>query len=64
MGHLPMTHYLTGLSATMIAPEILRFVSYESHKLPLYSCPVSAGFPSPADDHLDQDIDLNTISAG
>lgn len=44
----------------MLAPEILRFVPYESYELPLYSCAVSAGFPSPADDHIDQQLDLNT----
>jgi DNA polymerase V len=43
----------------MLSSQFLKFVPYEAHLLPLYSCPVSAGFPSPADDHLDQDIDLN-----
>lgn len=28
-------------------------------KLPLYEFPVSAGFPSPADDYVDKHIDLN-----
>ena len=28
-------------------------------KLPLYEFPVSAGFPSPADDYIDKHIDLN-----
>jgi DNA polymerase V len=28
--------------------------------LPFYSCTVSAGFPSPADDHLQNKLDLNT----
>ena len=27
--------------------------------IPLYSCAVSAGFPSPADDHLEGELDLN-----
>ena len=27
--------------------------------LPLYSCKISAGFPSPADDHLEKNLDLN-----
>lgn len=27
--------------------------------LPLYSCPVSAGFPSPAEDYLEGKLDLN-----
>ncbi len=30
------------------------------HELPLYSNKVSAGFPSPADDHLEMKLDLNT----
>ena len=30
-----------------------------SQPLPLYSCAVRAGFPSPADDHLDTDLDLH-----
>ncbi len=27
--------------------------------LPLYISPIPAGFPSPADDHIDQDLDLH-----
>ena len=27
--------------------------------LPLYTCPVSAGFPSPAEDYLEGQLDLN-----
>lgn len=27
-------------------------------ELPLYACPIPAGFPSPADDHLDSPLDL------
>ena len=27
--------------------------------LPLYSCGVAAGFPSPAEDHIDRALDLN-----
>ena len=27
--------------------------------LPLYACPVSAGFPSPAEDYLEGQLDLN-----
>lgn len=27
--------------------------------LPLYACPVSAGFPSPAEDYIQKNIDLN-----
>ena len=29
-------------------------------ELPLYSCKISAGFPSPADDHLERNLDLNS----
>jgi DNA polymerase V len=28
---------------------------------PLFSCNVSAGFPSPAEDHIDQKLDLNEL---
>lgn len=31
----------------------------KSAKAPLYLSPVSAGFPSPADDFIDKDLDLN-----
>ena len=30
-----------------------------SDRIPLFSCRVPAGFPSPADDHIEQQIDLN-----
>jgi DNA polymerase V len=30
-----------------------------SHRFPLYTCPVSAGFPSPAEDYLEGKLDLN-----
>jgi DNA polymerase V len=29
------------------------------YELPLYACPVSAGFPSPAEDYLEGKLDLN-----
>ena len=28
---------------------------------PLFTCGVSAGFPSPAEDHIDQKLDLNDL---
>ena len=34
-------------------------VGSQSYSLPFYSCSVSAGFPSPADDHLDGELNLN-----
>ena len=33
---------------------------YSDSELPLYSCKISAGFPSPADDHLEKSLDLNS----
>ncbi len=30
------------------------------YKLPLYACSVRAGFPSPADDHIEMHLDLNS----
>ncbi len=32
----------------------------EREGLPLYATPVAAGFPSPADDYIDQQLDLHT----
>ncbi len=43
--------------------ELLKLSSIDSEssiKLPLYSCKISAGFPSPADDHLEKSLDLNS----
>ena len=31
----------------------------KKHLFPLFASPVSAGFPSPADDYIEQDIDLH-----
>ena len=39
--------------------DIQRFVEYQGYQLPLYSSRVRAGFPSPADDHVDTRLDLN-----
>ncbi len=33
---------------------------HSDSELPLYSCKISAGFPSPADDHLERNLDLNS----
>jgi DNA polymerase V len=39
---------------------VLRFVEYPTPlELPLFSSPVEAGFPSPADDHIEGRLDLN-----
>jgi DNA polymerase V len=31
---------------------------FSTRGLPLFACPIPAGFPSPADDHLDEPLDL------
>lgn len=39
--------------------DIFQPKSQQRNALPLYTCPVSAGFPSPADDYLEGKLDLN-----
>ena len=39
--------------------DVLAFVQGTNYDLPFYSCAVQAGFPSPADDHLEGSLDLN-----
>lgn len=39
--------------------ELIENDAKNQHTLPLYSCAVQAGFPSPADDHVSENIDLN-----
>lgn len=51
-------------TAVMRIPEslvdkVLAYVAHKAHQLPLYSNKVSAGFPSPADDHIETQLDLN-----
>lgn len=43
---------------SMINP-VLSYISNQCYQLPLYASSVSAGFPSPADDHIDIKLDLN-----
>lgn len=43
----------------MVVTEIYQLQIGEPCLLPLYADPVQAGFPSPADDHLDEMLDLN-----
>ena len=38
---------------------VMEFVESSGYNLPLYSCSVQAGFPSPADDHMEGELDLN-----
>ena len=40
---------------------IYRVVCLQGYPLPLYRSPVPAGFPSPADDHIDGALDLNDL---
>ena len=42
-----------------LVSDVLRFVECKGFRLPLYSCSVQAGFPSPADDHMAAELDLN-----
>ena len=39
--------------------SVIEFVESSGYNLPLYSCSVQAGFPSPADDHMESELDLN-----
>jgi DNA polymerase V len=39
--------------------EIFRPKRRTNCNLPLYTCPISAGFPSPAEDYLEAKLDLN-----
>ena len=38
---------------------VMKFVESCESRLPLYSCTVQAGFPSPADDYMEGKLDLN-----
>ncbi len=39
--------------------SVLRFVENKGYQLPLYGSKVPAGFPSPADDYIEGQLDLN-----
>ncbi len=41
--------------------ELYPFARAQVIDLPLYSCAIAAGFPSPADDWLEQTLDLNDL---
>jgi DNA polymerase V len=47
------------MNSSRVISEVFCPLSETSHELPLYSCTVSAGFPSPADDYLEGQLDLN-----
>ncbi|MBA3660391.1 MAG: translesion error-prone DNA polymerase V autoproteolytic subunit [Gammaproteobacteria bacterium] len=42
-----------------LIPAVQKFISHKGYKLPLYDSKVPAGFPSPADDHVAESLDLN-----
>lgn len=42
-------------------PQILNYISAKGYKLPLYSSKICAGFPSPADDFIEGELDLNEL---
>jgi DNA polymerase V len=42
-----------------LVPKVHKLIQGQLYALPLYSSRVSAGFPSPADDHLEDQLDLN-----
>lgn len=39
--------------------DVMGYIQSKGYKLPLYSSKVQAGFPSPADDFIEQKLDLN-----
>lgn len=39
--------------------KIMQYTNHAGYMLPLYGSKVSAGFPSPADDHMEKKLDLN-----
>ncbi len=41
--------------------QVLKYVQHSFYRLPLYQTAVSAGFPSPAEDEIDQHLDLNEL---
>ncbi|BBD08384.1 LexA family protein [Desulfovibrio ferrophilus] len=50
----------TPLAAPLLQDgNLLGFSPHTPLELPLYLTPVAAGFPSPADDYIDQTLDLN-----
>ena len=46
------------LPLSLLKPA-LRFIENKGYQLPLYGSKVPAGFPSPADDHIESHLDLN-----
>lgn len=46
------------LPISLIEP-VMRFVQNKGYQFPLFGSKVSAGFPSPADDYIEKNLDLN-----
>lgn len=42
-----------------LVKSILRYIENKGYQLPLYGSKVQAGFPSPADEHIEDQLDLN-----
>lgn len=40
--------------------KVTDYIETKGYQLPLFSTKISAGFPSPADDHIEMQLDLNT----
>lgn len=47
-------------AATLIS-DVIQSIQHCFYQLPLYQSSVQAGFPSPADDEMDQKLDLNEL---
>lgn len=43
-----------------LAEQVRTYIQTSGYRLPLFSNKVSAGFPSPADDHIEAQLDLNS----
>lgn len=41
--------------------NVLKFITHKCYRLPFYSHAISAGFPSPADDDMEETLDLNEL---
>ena len=54
-----MSRFVPRNSAGANITEVFRYESGKRLELPLYRCRLSAGFPSPADDHIEKTLDLN-----
>ena len=64
MDNIEKTKELLILNGHYLPHEDIKILNLSTNKLsiklPLYSYKISAGFPSPADDHLEKTLDLNS----